>query len=273
MGEKFRKFILEQSNKEADEIMELVNQDPEMADVHAPDEMGEVLFARIAEYENEKMKQKEKLSEEEKELIELGKVYKKRRKVRKYVAAALVAILALSFGSITALGGPEKVLEVVEKWIAGGQETRINSKDERVAEVKSFSEEEAYERIQEEFGFDPVVMYYLPDGMEFVECGIFKEAQLINMIYKESENKFIICMMRPDYKVGSTGIDTEDTLLEDYTRVTSGISMSIKKYQIEDSREKRCYIEFEHENVYYLIRIMNVKESEVEKILDNIYVM
>lgn len=268
MGEKFKKFIQEQSNKEADEIMELVNQDPEMADVHAPDEMGEALFARIAEYEQSKKDRK--LSEEEKELIELGKVYKKRRKVRKYVAVALIAILAMSFGGITVMGGPEKVLEVVEKWIAGGKETRINSGDERIEEVAGYTEEEAYEKIREEFEIDPVDMYYLPDGMKFVECGIFKEAQYINLVY-QGEGSSIVCMMRPNYKVNSTGIDSEDVLLEVYEEIVADTTLCIKEYLISESGKQGYALEFEYQNTYYFYQISGVEQKEFKKILENIY--
>ena len=268
MGEKLKRFLQQQSNREADKIMDFVNQDPEMADVHAPDEMGEALFARIAAYE--KAREERQLSEEEQELIELGRVYKKKRKVKKYVVAALVAVLALSFGGITVMGGPEKVLEVVEKWIAGGRETRINSDNEQIAEVSEYSEEEAYEKIEEMFGFVPVYMGYMPEGIQFAESIINKEIQYISTMH-EGDNKSVICVMRPNYKVHSTGIDTDDILLKTYNEMVGDVSLSIEEYFVEKNEIKRYLVEFEHRDVYYFYQITGVNDNEFARIIENIY--
>ena len=58
----------------------------------------------------EKEPEAEKLTAEEKELIHLGRIYKKRKRLQKYVVLAAVLILAMAFG-MTSIGGPEKIFE------------------------------------------------------------------------------------------------------------------------------------------------------------------
>ena len=268
MGEKMKRFMREQSNREADEIMAMIDQDPEMADVHAPDELGAALFAQIDEYEKSKT---HNLSEEEKELIELGKVYKKRRKARKYVAVAAVAVMAMTFGGVTVMGGPEKMMEKVEEMLAGREQTVISSDDERIEDMFAHNEDEAYEKIDEEFGVYPVKLDYLPEGISLYLCEINKETQCINFIYLGENDKTITYVIRPNYKVGSTGNDVEDILEEEEIKEVSGIKLTVKTYRIKENDEKRYFVEFSYQNVYYILKLTNLDKHEVNNILENLY--
>lgn len=268
MGEKMKRFMREQSNREADEIMDMIDQDPEMADVHAPDELGAVLFAQIDEYEKSKT---HNLSEEEKELIELGKVYKKRRKARKYVAVAAVAVMAMAFSGVTVMGGPEKVMEKMNWMLAGRKQTNIYSDDERIDGVGDQAEEGVYDQIQEEFGFLPVKLDYLPENMEYIEGNIYKETQYINMIYRGKQDSMIIYVMRPNYKISSIGSDIEDVLINESVEVRDEVSILIKEYMVKENDEIWFYLEFEHQNVFYYMQIFNMDDREVNEIIENLY--
>ena len=268
MGEKMRRFIREQSNKEADEIMAMIDADSEMADVHAPDEMEAALFARIDAYEESKRQRS--LSEEEQELIELGKVFKKRRKARKYVAVAAIAVMAMTFGGVTVMGGPEKVMEKVERLMAGREQTRVNSDDERIEGLNMHNEEEAYEQVNEKFGFYPVRLNYLPMDMKFLNCEIFEEAQFINFIY-QNEDGTIMYVMRPNYKIGSTANDIEDKLISEKVVFKDNITILVKEYVVEESKENRWVLEYEYENIFYFLQIFNVSSEEVNKVINDLH--
>ena len=54
MDEKLRRLLQEDMEKEADNLMEEVNKDPSLANVKAPEEIREKLFAQIREYEAQK---------------------------------------------------------------------------------------------------------------------------------------------------------------------------------------------------------------------------
>ena len=165
MGEKMKDFLQEQSNREADEILAQINADPEMADVYAPEEMDAAIFARIDEYEKEIVH--ENLSEEDKELIKLGQIYKKQKKRRKYTAVASIAIAGILLSSVTAMGGPEKIVEKVNWVLAGRQQTNIDTESDRIEDPETVTEEEAFAQIEEKFGFVSAKMYYVPKGIEF----------------------------------------------------------------------------------------------------------
>ena len=268
MGEKMKRFMREQSNREADEIMAMIDQDPEMADVHAPDELGVALFAQIDEYEKSKT---HNLSEEEKELIELGKVYKKRRKARKYVAVAAIAVMAMTFGGVTVMGGPEKVMEVMKRAVMGREHTVVNSDDDRVVQKDNISEEEAYNQIQEEFGFLPVKLDYLPKGVGFSISEINEETQCINLVYQSEDEATIMYVLQPNYKVSSLGNDVEDVFIEEQYFFEKNVEIILKHYQVQETREDRWIAQFEYNNVFYYLQLYNIKEQEVNKILENLY--
>lgn len=269
MGEKMKKFLQEQSNREAEDILAQINEDPEMADVHAPDEMEEALFAQIEEYEKEKAHYN--LSDEDRELIQLGKAYKKQKKRRKYAAVASIAIAGLLFSGVTAMGGPERVVEVVREKILDNERTYVDSQNDRVEETEVASEEEAYAKIEEEFGFVPVKMHYVTNGMKFQKLLMDSDTQYINMLYKDKREKAIIYIILPNYKIGSLGSDIEDVLLEEYVKECEGQNVSIRHYEIQDSDEKRWVIEFKDDGIYYFIQMFDLEKEEVEKIIDNLY--
>lgn len=269
MGEKMKKYLQEESAKEAEDILAMINADPDMADVHAPDELEAALFAQIDEYEKEKSHYS--LSAEDKELIELGKVYKKRQKFRKYAAVASIALMGVVFSSVTAMGGPEKVVEKVSWILAGREQTNVDTDNDRIEVSKTINEEEALAQIEKEYGFTPVKMHYIPEGIDFLQYLVDKESQYINLLYQGNENRIIIFDIIPNYKMGSTGSDIEDDILREYSRRISEIEILVKHCKVQENGEERWVLEFTKDNIYYYIQICNVNEEEVETIIDNLY--
>lgn len=269
MGEKMIEFLQRQSDIDADNILAEVNADPEMADVHAPDEMEAALFACIDEYDMKKAHSN--LSEEDRELIELGKAYKKSKKRRKYAAVASIALAGVLLSSVTAMGGPEKVIEVVRQIVLENERTYVDSQNERLEVLEGITEEEAYVQIENEFGFAPVKMHYLSKGIDFQGYFLDEETQYVNMTYQGSENRTIVYEMISNYRTGSFGRDVEDILLEVFTKEVEKTKILIKHYIVEENQEERWVLEFSENSVYYFIQMYNLNEEEVNKIIENLY--
>lgn len=269
MGEKMIEFLQRQSDIDADNILAEVNADPEMADVHAPDEMEEALFAHIDEYDMKKAHSN--LSEEDRELIELGKAYKKSKKRRKYAAVASIALAGVLLSSVTVMGGPEKVIEVVRRMVEEREHTEINSDNERVEVSSTVSELEAFEQIEKEFGFVPAKMYYVPEGIIFQNMLLDKETHYVNMTYQDEKNRIINYIIIPNYKIGSLGSDMEDILLESFVKEVSGNQVEVNHYLVKENQEERWIVEFQNDSVYYFLQMYNLTEEEVNSIIDNLY--
>ena len=75
MRDEWREIIAAAIEREADEILDEVNSDPSLKDVQAPEEIHDKLFEQIREYEKQKIY--DQLTEEDRELIQLGKVSSK----------------------------------------------------------------------------------------------------------------------------------------------------------------------------------------------------
>lgn len=252
--------------EEMESLLAEANQDPEVANAKLPPNLYDNIWREIHAREAERAR--EKLCDEDKELLRLGQMYKKRHRMRKYLvlAAAVIAMLALG---ITSVGGPEKIFETLKRYTLGREQMSVNS-EEGIERVGDVSEEDTYEEIDNKFGFYPVRLNYLPEGIEFVEAELSEEIQLIYMLYGAAENVNILYQIRPNYRESSWGKDIEDELLEEYDMVVKGVRIQCRKYLVEDNSE-RWMVGFEYENVSYSMILMHLEQGEVKKIVENLY--
>lgn len=271
MDEEMKRFLQEELKKEADQIMREVEADPEVADLTAPSEIDQKLYEQIKQYKEEHYALEETLSGEQQELIRLGKIYKRKQKRRKYVVLAAAVVSAFAVG-ITSFGGPERILHKFNNIMAGRDQMVLNSDDEDVTEAKVSTEEEAYQKIKDEFGFDPVRMYYLPENMKFQDIIIYREMQNIQIIYTDGddENKTLRYQVSTSYRDASNGLDVEDSLIKEERVGVKGVSIKIKYYRIEQGNSERISAMFEYQDIQYLLSINNIKADEFEKILKNL---
>ncbi len=254
--------------QEAEDIMKEVNADESLKDVKAPEELHDRIFAEIHAMEQEK--QQANRSAEELELIELGRVYKRRRKWRKYWGLAAAMVVALALG-MTSMGGAEKIFEKVDSVFLGKERTNVDSK-ERVEQGNGVTEAEAYAEIEETFGITPVQLKYLPDGMRFIGYTIDEITQSAQMdfINKKTE-KTVLYYIRPNYRDSSMGKNAEDILLEEEELVVEDIVVDIQKFRVQENGEERIQVEFEYRDSSYFLRIFNLPWEEVEEIVKNLY--
>lgn len=266
---KWKEFVQREMDKEMEEIegvLEKINNDPVMREWKAPDGLHDRLLEQIREHEAEKAR----LSDDEKELIRLGMVYKKRRKYYKLLVLAAAVVCALAVG-VTSIGGPKRVMEKFGWNIGDREQTNIDTDDDRIKEPDVVSEAEAYEKIEDEFGFYPVRLDYLPDGIEFDEIIITEGAENIYLNYIGDNQETLIYFIYPNYRTTSIGRDVEDELIDEYEKIVSDITIGIKEYLVEENQTSRYIAQFEYQNVYYVLRISNVEETEVEQIIENLY--
>lgn len=271
MDEEMKRFLQEELKKEADQIMREVEADPEVADLTAPSEIDQKLYEQIKQYKEEHYAPEETLSGEQQELIRLGKIYKRKQKRRKYVvlAAAVVSAFAVR---ITSFGGPERIFYKFNWNIGDREQTNFDSDDEDIVAAKASEEEEAYQKIKDEFGIEPVRMYYLPANMKFQDVIIYREMQNIQIIYTDGddENKTLRYQVSTSYRDASNGLDVEDSLIKEERVEVKGVPIKIKYYQIEQGNSERISAMFEHQDIQYLLSINNIKADEFEKILKNL---
>lgn len=267
---KWKEFVQREMDKEMEEIegvLEKINNDPVMREWKAPDGLHDRLLEQIRAHEVENTR----LSDDEKELIRLGMVYKKRRKWNKLLVLAAAVVCALAVG-VTSIGGPKKVIEKVQGMLESRERINNDTKEDgRVDEIEVASEAEAYQKIEDEFGFRPVELVYLPDGMEFKSIIMAEGAQYAYMCYANEKKDSLVYSIYPNYRTGSIGRDVEDTLVDEYEKVVSDTTISIKEYLIEENQTSRYIAQFDYQNVYYVLRITNVEDVEVNKIIENLY--
>ena len=115
-------------------------------------------------------------SAEDKELIRLGRIYKKRKKLHRYLVAVAAIVCVLAFG-ITSMGGPKKVFEKFNWTLAGREQTNVDSDNDDVVQMSDVKEDEVYQEIEDRYGFTPVKPLYRPEGVILLESTIGDEIQ------------------------------------------------------------------------------------------------
>lgn len=270
MSDEMKRFLQEELKKEADEIMREVEADPNIADLTAPAEIDKKLYEQIRQYNEAQQGLGENLSEEQQELIRLGKIYKKKQKREKYVVLAIAAVTAFAVG-ITSFGEPEKIFRAFHWNIGDREQTNFDSDDEDIVAAKVSEEEEAYQRIKDEFGFDPVRMDYLPPKMKFQESTILGEIQNSYLIYSDADNASVLYYINTNYNTRSFGVDVEDDVVKAYDMEVDGVCVHIQQYQVLDSIYNKSRGVFEYDGIQYFVVGNGLKESEFEKILKNLH--
>lgn len=267
-----------QMMEEMEQLIAEMKQHPEYANAEVPESLRKELFRDIREYEAERAKEVPKqaepevtrLTEEEMEWIRLGKRYKKSKKNKKFYVLIAAAVLAMGLG-ITSMGGPERVMERVNWRLAGREQTNIDSGNNGIVQMENVVEEELYQQIENEYGFIPVRMWYLPKGIEFMQGDLHDGMQSIQIHYGNGNKVNITYMIRPNYRGSSLGIDVEDEIIEEYVEKVGETNIYVKQYRVSEVGEERWTAEFNYGDTQYYMMFLDVKGVEVEKIIENLY--
>lgn len=287
--DQLKEILKDQLNKEAKQIEEEVGlNDNEEIPNELKIRMKNALDQKIREREkrSEDMKRTDayaKLSEEDQEALRLGremlknqseekKIYtirRKKRNIRRIVALAAVLILVMAVG-MTSFGGPERMLQFMKSSVGGRQVSKVNSSDKNKI-IEEEDEEKAYEKIGEEFGIEPVRLWWYPENMEFENMILDTDIQLaeIDYLYNSERTEFIISV---SYGKVSMGADNEDEITDHYYKQEKKIQIEVTEYKTPETGTNRYKAEFKYKNLYYCLTGTMTKE-EMENILKNLYFM
>lgn len=266
MNDEWKEIIAAEMEREADEIMAEVNSDPAMKDVKAPPELREEVYKKIQELEKQKIYSQ--LTEEDQELIRLGKHVKKQRKFGRYAFAAMVVVAFLTMGNVS-VGAGKRISRVITRIFSGREQTTSDSGDTKPSMYNE--EAEIREKIEETFGFVPVKLVYLPENTEFYEGVLGTDIQGASLIYEMSNGSSLIYVIKPNYREGSIGIDIEDQEIQKYLMNVNNVDIIVTEYVIEESETKKWMAQFIYEDVLYLLRVTNIDQKEMEKIVNNLH--
>ena len=262
------KMSEEELEKEMQEILAELEAHPESVNWEPPKDMHEKVMKEIRRREDEKARAQ--LSKEDQELLQYGKIYKRQLKHRQYWVLAAALIMALAVG-MTSVGGPERLVQMMTRGLSGREQGLIDTNDGSISNTEGWSEEDAYNDIEQRYGFRPVKLDYLPEGVFFKKVAMTDDIQGIHLLYMK-ENKLAVEMfIHPNHIIGSVGVDVEDTLLEQYTVLNGETEIEVKQYQVVENKEVRWTASFMQDKTYYLlIAHQNMKQAEFEAILESL---
>lgn len=287
--DQLKEILKDQLNREAKQIEEEVglNDNEEI-----PDElklrMKNALDQKIREREKRSEDTKRtdayaKLSEEDREALRIGremlknqseekKIYtmrRKKRNIRRIVALAAVLILVMAVG-MTSFGGPERMLQFMKSSVGGRQVSKVNSSDKNKI-IEEEDEELAYEDAEKEFGIGVVRILGKLDEMQFDKMILDRDLQVAELSYnyKDGKIQFIISAA---YGETAWGSDNEDIVIDNYFIKRKETTIEVKKYTMSEKSKDRFAAEFEYKDLHYCIT-GTINEIEIKKILDDLYFM
>lgn len=210
--------------------------------------------------------EKEKEKEKEEKAFE-GKTRKHHRRPRRVyiaVAAVLVATLAVS---VSAMGGPERMVRMVRQAVGDREVEQVDSSDENLVIVEE-NEEEAYQKIADEFGKEPVKIIERPPGMQFKHM-VYEEESLVAEMWYQVGEKTLMFLINGAYNENSWGIDIEDKVTDLYTEKIGNCEIEIKEYQLSDNNKKYS-AQFTYEGLEYFVT-GTISREEFENMIQSIH--
>lgn len=282
--EKLAALLEDQMRKEAEQIEKELEDNPEIAALSPDDSAKEKLYERIEEYERQQAVRR--LSPEDQEALRLGRQLQKEKAAEEEAAAgvkagrgkkrflkrlagvAAVFVIVAAVG-ITGVGGPDRVMEVLQQVVGSREMTQVESDDKDTLSSGESEEEKAYQEIKDKLGIDPVRIVKLLPGMELVDMQVDEELRVAN-IYYEKQGEIISCIINCSQDESVWGVDVEDIFVREYNYPLQRVNVSVQEYEIKVNGKEKFSASFEYQDVHYhLTGIMTQKE--MEEILDNLY--
>lgn len=226
------------------------------------------LYAELSEEDWRALELGRKLMEQEVHEEFRVKALKKKRKKRRlmYVGVAAVLVMVLGIG-VTSMGGAERIIKMVTQMVGGREVQKINSSENNLV-IAEEREEEAYQRIYEEFGVEPVRIIYKAGKMKFIKMDFQEEIRMAELYYEYNDISMIY-LINASYSDDSLGIDTDDEILETVEKYIKGCKMEIKEYRVTGKRTKKYSASFEYNGLEYFI-VAETGEEDFYKILENL---
>lgn len=292
--DEFKECIAREFEEIAREEEEFLKNDTSLV---VPEGTKEAVLARVREqilaYQQEQAEQEEKereeainnLSEEDRKALELGrkmlkaevgsgetaekKIRHRKKPLKIYVALAAVIVCVMAMG-ITSMGGPGRVVRMMKQAVGDREVEKVNSnKDKDNKVIKGEKEEEAYQKVQDVFGADVVRVVACLDNMEFDTISL-DESKQIAEIYYTYDGETIGYLINVPYRDSSFGVDFEDPIEKEYSKIVNGSEIKITIYKLDKKKKKGCVAKFKYNNVEYLLT-GTMNQQDFEKILNNLF--
>lgn len=260
--------------------------------ISIPEETQEIIYAgiqekiRAAEREKEKERLYAQLSEEDMKALEIGRrimeeeaagerkvrTVKIRKRLRTCVGLAAALTLTMAIG-VTSMGGPERIIQMVTQTVGDREIEKITSSD-KVMRTAEESEEEAYQKISDELGVEPVKIWNKTEEMKFIDMEYDEEIQTAEFYYEYNDD-ILIYLVNASYRDASLGVDIEDEIVDMYNKKIGNdeveILTEIKEYEIQETGQERYSAQFEYKGLeYFFIGAMD--KEDFEYILENLYI-
>lgn len=298
----YEKRIREKLDREAEEIERRIEEDPQAAEARADEELDRKVYAGVEAYENaakkngsgaEELVCAEELDdavlaglpEKDREALRLGRELQRRLREEesgrgtgkkagklagmwKRVAAAVVVLVLVGGAGVHSVGGPNRVVEIMELAISGRKVSQGNSSTKDVKLSTEEKEMEAYQQIKDELGIDPVRLLELPDGTKFKSCEVDSEIRLAHLIYCYGDRN-LSYLITDSYTEELWSIEIEDEVLKEYPYATGRLNAEIAEYELPESKEKKYVAKFEYNGIYYQL-IGTMEWKNFEEILKNL---
>lgn len=156
-------------------------------------------------------------------------------------------------------GGPERVMEMMKRNVGSRKVEQVDSNKDNLV-IKEENEEEAYQKIKDELGIEPVRIIDRPDGFKYKWTKLEKRAQISEIMYQYKEENILYTISMTQSN-NSMGIDVDDIEVEKYMEKVNGVNISIHEYKVSKSKEKRYVAKFKYLGVrYYLTGVMPKKD-------------
>lgn len=268
---------------------EEINMDPSLELVKAPKGMKEAVMRKIYEHEHPEIF--DGLSEEDRKALWLGREMlakegerekapdiqldkgkpRRTKKTRRFTAkvyglVAVVAVAMVAVG-ITSVGGPQHLAQMVDEMFEGRSQVKVDSEKAEVREEDG-NEEWAYQNVCDQFGIEPIRIYYKPRGMNFSKVWIDEEAQVAYFSY-EYEERILTMQMIMNYRDSSLKMDFEDEIVSEYMIRLPETIITVKTYKIKESNETEYSAQMEYKDAKYVISGV-IEKEEFDKIIKNI---
>lgn len=276
-------------DKEAQSIQADLENNSPSADLsdEAKERMKANIDKSIEQYNKEAVYSK--LSEEDREALELGKriraaqqkeaqrketdcefaeeigvtpviktVSRKKINRKAYVGLAAVLVMTMAVG-VNSFGGPDKIVEVIKTQIGGREVVKVNT-GENIAKSAEENEKKAYQAIKEKFGITPVRMTIYPENMKFESVQIDEALQTIELFYVYNDEAIIYCISL-DYSEASWGMGVEDAEAVSWIENVKNCEIEIKEYSTPKTAQNRYFAQFIYNNIGYSINGTMDKED------------
>lgn len=280
----YEKRIWEGIDKDAEEIIKMVEADPEAMSAEPSEEMDRKIYAMIPGHEDADSEDSamEGLSEEDQEALRLGRELQKRRKEKeeeksrakkrhhwkRITAAAAVLVLVIGIGT-TGVGGPKRIVEMVEQAVGDRQVSKVNSSKKSAKTIENDDEAKIYQQIKDLLGFDSVRVIRFDESMKYLYGEIDEEMQTAQLLYKY-DGANISYIISGTYSDGSMGKDLEDDLTNRYNFEEGKLKAEVTEYELPKSKQKKYSASFEYQGVCYQLT-GTTEKSAFEKILKNLH--